>query len=206
SAALHIYQRVVPGVADLPGEETDGVDLCEVVVGNQRNQARIRTPQIGPIALRLDAEHPVHRLPAITDLAADQTAARGVTALARRRRNSSTSDVGEIPAPVTRRAATVETDIKDAPVVDRCDDWRGFGVGPRRKVGGRCRARKSGDREQSSPDNSKTMHSSSSASKKAQTRSAIKAGGATDRLIPPDAVYGMCCGNAASAEPARFSW
>src|ERR1700733_10035101 len=72
-AALHVPEHVVPGVADLAGEEADGVDLglvqdrgsCE---GSER--ADVRSFQVRPVALRFEAEHPVGHLPAIAALTA----------------------------------------------------------------------------------------------------------------------------------------
>src|SRR5580704_1792272 len=81
SAALHVPENVVPGIADLAGEQADGVDLGLIGVGNDRRQTAIGSLQTGPIALSFDAEHPAGGLPTITDLTAGQTAGRVVAAL-----------------------------------------------------------------------------------------------------------------------------
>src|ERR1700743_3906893 len=59
-AALHIAKHVVPGIADLTGEETDRIDPGLVDDGRERRgRARIRAVQVGPVALGFNAEHPV---------------------------------------------------------------------------------------------------------------------------------------------------
>src|SRR5229473_2094501 len=87
-AALHVPENVAPGVADLSGEEADGIDLGLVGVGNERCQARIGSLQASPIALGFHAEYPTGALPAIADLTAGQ-AAGGVVTTFRVRRDSS---------------------------------------------------------------------------------------------------------------------
>src|SRR5262249_27087177 len=90
-AALDVPEHVVPGVADLTGEEADRVDLG--LVGEQRAKegAGVRALEVSPVALRFEAEHhavacPPHveALPAITDLTTDEAARRVVAAFADR--------------------------------------------------------------------------------------------------------------------------
>ena len=80
--ALHVEQRVVPGVADLAGEQTERVDLGAVAIGSE-HVADIVAAEIGPVALRFNAEHDRTLLPAIADLATDGAAGRVVAAFRR---------------------------------------------------------------------------------------------------------------------------
>src|SRR5581483_3387332 len=124
-----------PGVADLTREETDRIDPGLVDDRRERRgRARIRTLQVRPVALGLEAEHPVARLPAIADLTTDETAGR-IMATFRHGRDRSDADNGvEVPALVAGAAAAVEADIEATPVVDRGDHRGRLSVGPRGKV------------------------------------------------------------------------
>src|SRR5258708_9972241 len=119
TAALHVPEDVVPGIADLAGEEADGVDfgLVDGAVGNTRRQARIRPFQVSPIPLGFDAEHPVGGLPAIAKLTANQAAPRVVPTF-RCRDNCPACLVGDGQAVVARRAATISPHIKTPPPVN----------------------------------------------------------------------------------------
>src|SRR5665647_1352086 len=122
-AALQIPEHVVPGIADLAGEEADGIDLGLVQerhTAERANRAGVRSLQIGPVALSLHAEHPVGCLPTIADLTAGQTTRRIVATQAGRNGNAAS------PALVAGTAAAIKTDIEAAPVVDRRDDGRRF--------------------------------------------------------------------------------
>src|SRR4029434_2740094 len=77
AAAPDVEQHVVEGVADLAGEQAERADLG-LVGGCRHEQADVAAPQVRPVALAFDAEHPCARLPAITDLAAGNTAGRVV--------------------------------------------------------------------------------------------------------------------------------
>src|SRR5262249_5369424 len=72
AAALHVEQDVAPGVADLTGDQTEGIDLGTVTGADQtEDRAGVVAGEVGPVALALDAEHPSGRLPAIADLTTD---------------------------------------------------------------------------------------------------------------------------------------
>ena len=76
AAALHVEQHAVPGVTNLTSDEAEGVDTRTVAITRDQGGAReecahIVAPEIGPVALTFKTEHPIGRLPAIADLAAD---------------------------------------------------------------------------------------------------------------------------------------
>src|SRR3954468_16325031 len=82
SAALHVPEHVIPGVANLACEQADSIGLA--LIGRASNeQAGVAALEVGPVALRLDAEHPGAGLPSIADLAARQGAGRVMTTLSR---------------------------------------------------------------------------------------------------------------------------
>src|SRR6185437_1574024 len=113
SATLDVAEHVVPGVADLTGEEADRVDLG--LVDNRRERcgrACIRALQVGPVALGFKAEHPVAGLPAIADLATDEAAGRIVATFRHGRDRSRAGDVVQVPALVARTAAAVHADVE----------------------------------------------------------------------------------------------
>src|SRR5205814_4998514 len=95
SAALDVKQRVIPGIADLAGDQAEGVDL-RAVAGAGCQQADIAAAQPCPVALALDAEHKGAGLPAIADLAACHAPA-GIMATFRRQEGAADTGVG-IPA------------------------------------------------------------------------------------------------------------
>jgi len=76
--ALHVNERIVPGVADLGGEQAECIDAGLIPVSGN-GQADIITAEISPVALRLYTENPVGALPAIANLAADRGPRRIVT-------------------------------------------------------------------------------------------------------------------------------
>src|SRR6185295_12777511 len=70
--ALYVEQRCVPGVADLAGKEANTVGRG--ARGEQRiEHANPLVAEIRPIALGFQTKHPLTGLPAITDLATDQS-------------------------------------------------------------------------------------------------------------------------------------
>src|SRR4029453_12168437 len=76
--ALYVEQRLVPGVADLAGEEADtigcGASGDEARTGKRiEKRADARAAEISPIALGFQAKHPLVGLPTVADLAADET-------------------------------------------------------------------------------------------------------------------------------------
>src|SRR4051812_385585 len=97
-AALHVEQRVVPGITDLAGEQTEGLDLRTVGEGSAEEQAGIRSAQISPIALRFQAEYPGAGLPAVTDLTTGNATGRIMASLGRYGRNHAAAIVVDVPA------------------------------------------------------------------------------------------------------------
>src|SRR5207248_2782209 len=69
STTLHVEQHVVEGVADLAGEEAERTDV-RFIVESGCNDAAVAAPEVGPVALAFDAEHPGACLPAIAELTA----------------------------------------------------------------------------------------------------------------------------------------
>src|SRR5262249_33996458 len=74
-AALHITEPVVPGPADLAGQQAERIDPG--LIGETSNcergasqQVDVAALEVGPVALAFEAEPPVLHLPAIADLAA----------------------------------------------------------------------------------------------------------------------------------------
>src|SRR3954447_4958532 len=122
--ALGVKEDVVPGVADLTGDQTERVDLGAVARREQR--ADVVAREVSPVALTFDTEHPLARLHAVADLAADRAAGRIVRTLA------ATAD--EIPSRMGGTPAAVDADVEAAPVVDRGDHRRRLGVRPRSEV------------------------------------------------------------------------
>ena len=86
-AALHVEQGVVPGVTDLAGEQTEGVDLRTVGQGAPKTRLVFDAAQIGPVALRFEAEHPGAGLPAVADLTTGNAAGRIMATFGHRRRD-----------------------------------------------------------------------------------------------------------------------
>src|SRR4029077_1541529 len=125
SAALHVEERVVPGITDLTGEQAKRIDAR--LVGDTSDQrARIAALQIGPVALRFETEHEGAGLPAITDLTTGNAAGR-IMATFR-------SGAGEVPAIVARTPTTVGADVETAPVIHSGDHRRRLGVRTRREI------------------------------------------------------------------------
>ena len=153
--ALHIREHIVPGVADLAGEETDRIDLGLVQerhAAEGADRAGVGPVQIGPVALGLHAEHPVGRLPTIADLTADQAPRRVVTTQPGRHRNAAG------PTIVARCAAGVETDIEAAPIIEWRDHRRRLCVGRCREIRA-CRAREGHRRSKSNSNHCQSPHS-----------------------------------------------
>ena len=74
--ALYVEQRLIPGVADLAGEEADTIGFGASGDEARRNGSKnrlTRVAEIRPIALCFNAKHPLIGLPTIADLAADET-------------------------------------------------------------------------------------------------------------------------------------
>ena len=135
-AALHIPKDVVPGIPDLAGEQAERFNLGIVSpVGNEG--ANIRSPQISPVALRFETEHPTGALPTVTNLTADHSAGRIVTTFTEDGHDSCTRKVRNIPALVARSPTAVASDIEAAPVVDRSHHRRRLGVGTCSQISGR---------------------------------------------------------------------
>src|SRR5205823_6067117 len=60
-AALHIEQRIAPGITDLSGEKPEGINpraIGEIARKEQKCIAHLGAAQAHPIALRLKPEHP----------------------------------------------------------------------------------------------------------------------------------------------------
>src|SRR5262249_46783345 len=79
ATALKIPEHIVPGVADLSGEQAEGVDLGFVgKTGNGKSgpsqTVEIVTREVSALALCFEAEDPIRCLPAIANLAADSAA------------------------------------------------------------------------------------------------------------------------------------
>src|SRR6476660_1115187 len=77
--ALYVEQRLIPGVADLAGEEADtigfGASGDEAISEGGKlieKRAEARVAEIRPIALCFHAKHPLTGLPTVADLAADE--------------------------------------------------------------------------------------------------------------------------------------
>src|ERR1700743_199989 len=105
-AVLHIEQEIAPGVADLSGEQPDRVDFGLVGrTGKTGELGRIRTLQIGPVALRFEAEHPGRALPPIASLAARGGTARGMAPFG-------SNDQVRIPAVMAPCATIVAADVE----------------------------------------------------------------------------------------------
>src|SRR5882757_9787449 len=104
SAALHVEQCVVPGVADLAGEQAECVDLGAIGLSGE-SQAGVGTTQIGPVTLSFDTEYPASALPAVTDLTTGDAAGCIVTTF---RTDENAGPVcGVVPAVATRTPAAV---------------------------------------------------------------------------------------------------
>src|SRR3954454_17189733 len=74
--ALGVKEDVVPGVADLTGNQAERIDLRAVASPEPRDRADVVTREVGPVALTFDAEHPLARLHAVADMTADRVAGR----------------------------------------------------------------------------------------------------------------------------------
>src|SRR5262249_53211613 len=103
-------------------------------------QASVRSLQVRPIALDIDAEHPAASLPSIAHLAAEHSAGRIVAAFTEGRRNGGPEIVVDVPAFAGRTATAVKADIEATPVIDRRDHGRRLGVRRCGQIGGgrRC--------------------------------------------------------------------
>src|SRR3954451_17171476 len=107
--ALGVNEDVVPGVADLTGDQTERVDLGAVARREQR--ADVVAREVSPVALTFDAEHPRARLRAVADLTADRAAGRTV--------HPPPPTADETPGRMGGPPPAVDTDVEAAPVVDR---------------------------------------------------------------------------------------
>src|SRR5258708_3473252 len=134
TAALHIPEHVIPGIADLAGEQAQRIDGGSVAQRGPIKQADIRSTQIGPIALCFQTEHHRAAHPTVADLAAGDRAGRVVTTLSDAKTKRNPEDGRFTPALVAPAAAGVGTDVEAAPVIDRSDDRRRFGVGAGREI------------------------------------------------------------------------
>src|ERR1700754_500744 len=74
--ALDVEQRVVEGVTDLAGEQTERVDLRGVHETGAKQRADVAALEVSPVALRFKTEHEGAGLPAIADLTTDGAAGR----------------------------------------------------------------------------------------------------------------------------------
>src|SRR6202012_4943262 len=70
-AALDIEQGIIPGIADLAGEQAERIDPRTVAGGASGEEADIRSREISPVALSFQAEHGRAGLPAVADLTTD---------------------------------------------------------------------------------------------------------------------------------------
>src|SRR5229473_2259024 len=136
SAALCVYKGIVPGKADLAGEQAEGVEAC-AVGGSGRRQARVRPAQICPVALRFQTVDESAALPAISHLTARRAAGRIVATFGRGRNNSDSESCGIGIAIVARSPAAVGADVEAAPVIDRSDHRGCLGVRTGCKIGSR---------------------------------------------------------------------
>src|ERR1700676_2619939 len=135
-AALHIPKDIVPSIADLAGEQAERVDLGIVSPSGNKN-ANIRSPQISPVALRFQTEHPTGALPTGSNLTANHSAGRIVTTFSD---GGESTEARDIPAFVAPGAAAVGADVEATPIVDRNHrGWR-LGVRTRGKISGRRRS------------------------------------------------------------------
>src|SRR5207247_9795496 len=134
---LHIPKHVVPGIPDLAGEKAECVDLGIVSPGRNET-ADVTSPQVSPVALRFETEHPTGALPTVSNLTANHSAGRIVTTFTEGGHDSCTGEVRNIPALVTRSPTAVGADVEAAPVVDRSHRrrWR-FGIGTCSQISGR---------------------------------------------------------------------
>jgi hypothetical protein len=117
------------------------------------DQAHIVALEVGPVALRFEAEHPAAGLPAITDLTAGGAAGCVMATL-----GPAEHRIDEVPALPARSPTTVGADVEAAPVVDDGDRRRrGLGVRTRGEVGGR---RGSGERDEGNCTQQNLLHGS----------------------------------------------
>src|ERR1700738_4856568 len=154
-AALYVKQSVVPGVADLAGEQSESVDFGLVREESHGGQeAAVDALEVSPVALRFEADHEGAGLPAIADLttggatgrimatfSADECAGRGYA----------------VPAIARQPPAAVGADVEAAPVIDRSDHRGRLGVGAGGKISGRCR-RAQAQRNQTNSTKQKCLH------------------------------------------------
>src|SRR4029077_656995 len=73
--ALDVEQDVVGRITDLTSEQAERIDP-RFVADRGIEQADVAALEVGPVALRFNAEHPGAGLPAIADLATDRAARR----------------------------------------------------------------------------------------------------------------------------------
>jgi len=114
-AALHVEQHVVPGVANLAGEQTERIDTAVIAEG-RKCEAGITASEVGPVALRFEAKHPVGGLPAVADLTADGAAGRIVATFSD---NENAGRGREVPALAAGAPAAVGVLGADDRVGDR---------------------------------------------------------------------------------------
>src|SRR3569833_2609406 len=103
TATLHVPEYVVPGITDLACKQADCVGLALIGCAGSE-QARIAALEVGPVALRHEAEDTAAGLPSIADLTAAQGAGRMMTTL-----SSTQGSVG--PAVACRATASVRADV-----------------------------------------------------------------------------------------------
>src|SRR5207245_63514 len=100
-AALDVEQDVVHGVADLTGEQSEGIDAS--VVGERRSKRdHIAAVEVSPVALRFHAEHPRSCLPAVADLTTDGAAGCVMATL-----RESDAEAGLVPTVAARSPAAI---------------------------------------------------------------------------------------------------
>src|SRR6202022_267496 len=113
-------------------------------------QIGVGTLEVSPVALAFQAEHPAARLPAVADLTTDRAAGCVVAALGTEQARGHIGD--EIPALAARAAATVDTDVETAPVIERRDHRRGrLGIRTRSQISSRCGSRQAQRNEANRP-------------------------------------------------------
>ena len=112
-------------------------------------EAGVGAAEVGPVALAFDAEHPSAGLPAITDLTTGGAAGCVMATFCSEERAAEA--VVQVPALVARTPAAVGADVETAPVIERGDHRRSFGVGTRSKIGsggGSCQRNEAGKAQQ----------------------------------------------------------
>src|SRR5579872_2886314 len=116
ATALHVKQRAIPSVADLAREQAESIDPG--LIGRVEDcQADVAAGEIGPVALRFQAEHPGGHLPAVAELATDRAAGEAMAAFI-------AGAVVQTPVNGAGPPAAIDTGVETAPVVSSLDDRR----------------------------------------------------------------------------------